>query len=186
MIYGESFNAIFDAIERVEGHIGLFDSNDLSTVNGRLNIFPGRYHPAGRTESCFYDATTQRLLTHQDYRLVFYLNGNRRHNRYINYMPKIPSSKIPYEMLGGDEFMIRRIETYTSDANTGELFSVRDKYDNYEELFYIDVGSPATKEYVMEDANIVISPGMGVCTKVLSTRVDNPAVILTMKRIVEL
>ena len=37
MIYGESFNAIFDAIERIEQHIGLRYYTDDETVNGRLN-----------------------------------------------------------------------------------------------------------------------------------------------------
>ena len=37
MIYGESFNSIFDAIERIEHHIGLRYYTDDETVNGRLN-----------------------------------------------------------------------------------------------------------------------------------------------------
>ena len=186
MIYGESFNALFDAVERIERHIGLFDSSDLSTVNGRLNIFPGRYHPAGRTESCYYDVATEKFLTHQEYKLPFYLNGNRKRNTYMNYKPRIRSSKIPYEMLTNDEFMVMRAEMYTSDSNSGNLFSIRDKHDGYSELFNIDVGSSSTNKYVRNDINVTISPGMGICARVLNTRVDNPIVILTLKRIVEL
>ena len=37
MIYGENFNDIFAALERIEKHIGLNSSNDDVTVNGRLN-----------------------------------------------------------------------------------------------------------------------------------------------------
>ena len=37
MIYGENFNLIFDAISRIENHIGLNSSNDDISVNGRLN-----------------------------------------------------------------------------------------------------------------------------------------------------
>jgi hypothetical protein len=37
MIYGDNFNLIFDAISRIEKHIGLNTSNDDLTVNGRLN-----------------------------------------------------------------------------------------------------------------------------------------------------
>lgn len=37
MIYGESFNKIFSAIERIERHIGLLFYTDDETVNGRLN-----------------------------------------------------------------------------------------------------------------------------------------------------
>lgn len=37
MIYGENFNAIFDALSRIEQHIGLNSSNDDISVNGRLN-----------------------------------------------------------------------------------------------------------------------------------------------------
>ena len=37
MIYGESFNSLFEAIERIEQHVGLRYYTDTETVNGRLN-----------------------------------------------------------------------------------------------------------------------------------------------------
>jgi hypothetical protein len=37
MIYGESFNGLFDAVERIEQHIGLRYYTDSETINGRLN-----------------------------------------------------------------------------------------------------------------------------------------------------
>jgi len=37
MIYGDNFNLIFDALSRIEQHIGLNSSNDDVSVNGRLN-----------------------------------------------------------------------------------------------------------------------------------------------------
>lgn len=37
VIYGESFNALFDSVERVERHIGLRYYLDYETINGRLN-----------------------------------------------------------------------------------------------------------------------------------------------------
>lgn len=37
MIYGEAFNSIFDAIDRIEHHIGLRYYTDDETINGRLN-----------------------------------------------------------------------------------------------------------------------------------------------------
>ena len=37
MIYGDNFNAIFEALERIERHVGLNSANDDVTVNGRLN-----------------------------------------------------------------------------------------------------------------------------------------------------
>jgi len=37
MIYGEAFNGIYDAIERIEQHIGLRYFTDSETINGRLN-----------------------------------------------------------------------------------------------------------------------------------------------------
>jgi hypothetical protein len=37
MIFGESFNAIFDAIRRIEEHVGLRYYTDDESVNGRLN-----------------------------------------------------------------------------------------------------------------------------------------------------
>jgi hypothetical protein len=37
MIYGESFNSVFEAIEKIEQHVGLRYFTDTETVNGRLN-----------------------------------------------------------------------------------------------------------------------------------------------------
>jgi hypothetical protein len=102
----------------------------------------------------------------------------------MNYVPQIRSSKVPYKILSEDDFMVTKVETYSSDTNSGKLFSVRDKANSYDEIFYIDVGDDAVDEYLIEGLQFVVTNGMEIACRVLGTRVDNPVVILTLRRII--
>ena len=143
------------------------------------------YHPAGQGDSGYYDDTTGQYLSYQEYKIPFYLNGNDKRNTYLNYIPRIRSSKVPYKILGDDSFVITRVETYSSDTNRGKLFSIRDKAQGYAEIFYIDVGSTPVDEYMIDGLNFVISNGVELCARVLNRAVSNPVVILTMRRILQ-
>ena len=142
------------------------------------------YHPAGAEDSGYYDEDSGQYLSYQEYKVPFYLNGTDKRNTYMNYIPRIRSSKVPYKILSDDDFLITKAEAYSSDKNSGKLYSIRDKADGYNELFYIDVGSPAVDEYLIEGLQYTISNGTELVCRVLGTRVDNPVVILTLRRII--
>ncbi len=55
MIYGEKFNDVFDAIERIEKHIGLLFFQDAVTVNGRLNNIENSNYSQNYVPCCEVD-----------------------------------------------------------------------------------------------------------------------------------
>jgi hypothetical protein len=148
-----------------------------------ITLHEQEYHPAGEEDSGYLDPNSGEYLSYQEYKIPFYLSGNGKRNTYMNYIPQIRSSKVPYKILSTDDFMITKVETYSSDTNSGKLFSVRDKANGYDEIFYIDVGGTAVNEYLIEGLQYTVVNGMQLACRVLGTRVDNPVVILTMRRI---
>ncbi len=149
-----------------------------------LLLHEQEFHPAGETDSGYLDPISGEYLSYQEYKVPFYLSGNGKRNTYMNYIPQIRSSKVPYKILSTDDFLITKVETYSSDTNSGKLFSIRDKANGYAEIFYIDVGETAIDEYLIEDLQYTVTNGMELTCRVLGTRVDNPVVILTMRRII--
>lgn len=143
------------------------------------------YHPAGQGDSGYYDDSTGQYLSYQEYKVPFYLNGNDKRNTYLNYIPRIRSSKVPYKILTSDSFVIVRAELYSSDKNSGKLISIRDKAQGYDEIFYLDVGSTAVDEYVIDGLNYTVGNGVELCARVLGTKMNNPVVILTLRRILQ-
>jgi len=141
------------------------------------------FHPGGNEDSGYLDPSSGNYLSFQEYKITFHMNSNGKRNTYMNYIPRIRSSKVPYKVLGTDDFMITKAETYSSDSNSGKLFSIRDKADGYSEIFYLHVGSTAVNEYLIEGLEVVVTNGVQLTCRVLGTRVDNPVVILTMRRI---
>jgi hypothetical protein len=169
--------------------------SEASAINGEgastdlerdeaIRIHEQEYHPAGEDDSGYLDENSGQYLSYQEYKIPFYLSGNGKKNSYMNYVPQIRSSKVPYKILSEDDFMITKVETYSSDTNSGKLFSVRDKANGYDEIFYIDVGSDPVDEYLAEGLQFVVTNGMELTCRVLGTRVNNPVVILTMRRII--
>jgi len=144
------------------------------------------YHPAGQDDSGYYDEGTGLYLSTQEYKVPFYLNGNGKRNTYLNYIPGIRSSKVPYKILTDDDYLITAVETYSSDENNGKLFSIRDRAQGYAEIFYIDVGSADVSEYYIDGLAYQVGNGVELTCRVLGTRVDNPVVILTVRRIINI
>ncbi len=143
------------------------------------------YHATGADDSGYYDDSSGELLSYQEYKIQFYLDGANKKNSYMNHIPQIPSSDVPYKILGSSDYLIIRAEIYSTDSNSGKLFSIQDKANGYSEIFGIDVGSTSVDEYIIDNLSYPISNGMQIVCRVLNTRVDNPVVILTMRRIIE-
>lgn len=129
----------------------------------------------------YYDSVRDKNLSHQIYKIPFYLNSSVR-RQYMNYVPGMRSSNTPYKVVGDDSHCIVGYELYMDTAKSGSIIDIQDKSNNFGSILSID---PATSvdSIFMDTTDITIPSNSEICAYVENTRLSNPVLILHIRQI---
>ena len=130
-----------------------------------------------------WDEARQKFLDNQLTRVVFYENGTDKRRRYMNYIPEIRSDRVPFKIYQNEEYCIVNAEYYTSDSNSGEVMEIRDMANSAQSLATVNLGSSSTDNFFIDELNISLLEGIELAGYILDTRLDNPTLVLGLRKI---
>jgi hypothetical protein len=131
----------------------------------------------------YWDETRQKYLDNQLTRVVFYENGNDRRRRYLNYIPEIRSDDIPFRIYDNESYCLVNAEYHTEDLESGQVMEVRDVADNENVLATVNLGATDTNNFFIDNVDITLTAGMDIAVYVMDTRLDNPTLVLGLRKI---
>jgi len=130
----------------------------------------------------YYDSVREKYLSKESLRLNFYENGNNKRRTYMCYIPEIKSNRVPFKVQENETYCITGYEYLTSDENSGKVINIKD-VANDEVLYSIDIGDDDVDYDMMDNLDIVIDDSVWIAPRILSTSLDNPVLILYMRKI---
>jgi len=131
----------------------------------------------------YWDEARQKYLANQSIKINFYENGTGKRRRYMNYIPEIRSDRVPFKIQDNEDYCLVAAEYYTTDENSGEVMEIRDISDGVDVLATVNLGSTATDYFYADSLNIDLSSGVWLAGRILSTKLDNPVLILELRKI---
>ena len=131
----------------------------------------------------YWDENRKKYLDNQISRKVFYENGTRKRRRYLNYIPEIKSNDIPFRIYDNESYCLVNAEYHTENDNSGKVMEIRDEADNKKVLATVNLGSTSTNNFFIDDIDIVFSAGMDISVYVKGKSLDNPTLVLGLRKI---
>lgn len=131
----------------------------------------------------YWDEVRQKYLDNQLLRVVFYENGDSRRRRYLNYIPEIRSNDIPFRIYDNETYCLVNAEYHTENEATGVVMEIRDIADNNRTLGSVNLGDVPTSNFFIDSVDINLTEGMDVAAYITNTRLDNPTLVLGLRKI---
>ena len=115
--------------------------------------------------------------------VTFYENGTDKRRRYLNYIPEIRSNSVPYKIYTGNRYCIVSAEYYSSDTSTGEIMEIRDMANNANAIASVQLGTTPSSNFYIDNLDIELDEGVELAGYILDTRLDNPTLVLGLRKI---
>jgi len=129
----------------------------------------------------YLDEVRNKYLSHQIFKVPFYRKDNVK-RQYMNYMPDIRSSNVPYRLLGTYDFCVVGFEMYNVAEVSGTIMDVRDESTGFASILPINIPVLAT-EYYDETVDITLTSGAGLCAYIEDNTLTDPVLILNIRQI---
>lgn len=163
----------------------------VSTDKERTDLMAAHiteYHTAGSSAAealpYYYDEARELYLSQQVFKIPFYLNGIVK-KQYMNYMPDIRSSSVPYRLISDNLFCLVGFEFYMATETSGLLMEVRDENSNYASILSIST-STLVNQVFNNEVNITLPLDTGLCVFAEDNSLNDPVLILSTRRIYDI
>lgn len=133
--------------------------------------------------SFFLDDATGLFLDNQLTRIIFYENGTGHKTKFLNYIPQIRSNVVPFRVSLTESFMLQSLQLDRTNLTVGALLEVINIQDD--SVLYSVVNTVSELYTVIEDINVTIPSGAELAVYVNDIRLDNPSVVIGLRKIWE-